>query len=90
VAFLLLKYAIKDFLEDQKFKNLSKYTLENYSLNLKEFQEFCTNHQIVDTSDIQPTLVKDYFHYIKNEKQNKAGTVNNKDSCVKNLFQLLN
>jgi integrase/recombinase XerD len=56
VAFLLLKYAIKDFLEDQKFKNLSKYTLENYSLNLKEFQEFCTNHQIVDTSDIQPAL----------------------------------
>jgi integrase/recombinase XerD len=72
-----------------KIESLPKYTLENDSLNLKEFQKFCTNHQIVDTSDIQPALIKNYFHYIKNEKQNKVGTVNNKIRVLKTFFNYL-
>lgn len=89
VTFLLLKYAVKDFIDDRSFKNLSKHTIESYTLTLKEFQEFCEKNQIQDTGEISQNTVKQYFHYIKNEKQNKVGTINNKIRIVKAFFNFL-
>jgi integrase/recombinase XerD len=55
---VLLKFAIKDFLDDREFKNLSKVTLAGYKLTLNEFHDYCVEAGVVDVTDLTPTTVK--------------------------------
>ena len=43
---MLLKYAVKDFLTEKKFKNLSKYTLDNYTRDLRMFSDYCLDQSV--------------------------------------------
>lgn len=52
--FLLLSFAIKDFLEDRQYSNVSEATLRNYRLTLKAFGEFCSEKELINVEEVTP------------------------------------
>jgi len=54
---MLLKFAIQDFIEDRKFRNLREETLEGYLKTLDQFHEYCVGRDVVRTEDITPNYV---------------------------------
>jgi integrase/recombinase XerD len=89
VVFLLLKFAVKDFVEDREYKNLSKNTIDTYSLTLKEFQSHCSHAGIVDVSEITGGTVKSYLVFLQKEKGNNPTTRNTKLRTLKAFFNYL-
>ncbi|MBM7703109.1 tyrosine-type recombinase/integrase [Metabacillus iocasae] len=82
VAFLLLKFAIQDFLDDRKFKNLSPTTISNYKDILGQFQLFCAENEVINVQDITSNVIKKYLlHYQK--VGNNSTTTNSKLQRVK-------
>lgn len=80
---MLLKFAIQDFMDDRKFKNLREETLEGYLKTLDQFHEFCVEREVVRTDDITPGVVKAYLTYCMEERGNKPGTINHKLHNIK-------
>lgn len=73
---MIIKYAIKEFIDDRKFKQLSSKTLSNYSNLLDEFYIYCIEQkEIVDVDDVMPTIVKSFLLSCQ-EKGNSPATVN--------------
>jgi len=86
---LLLKFAIKDFMDDREFKNLSKATLSQYDLTLKKFEEYCTRNEIVDVEDITTQTIKSYLLEVKTQRNNNPTTINTKLKNLKAFFNYL-
>lgn len=87
--FLLLKYAIKEFLDDRDFNNLSPRTINAYSMNLEKFHGYCVTKEVVDLSDITSSLFKEYLLYCKNELKNNPTTLNTKLRQLRTFFNYL-
>ncbi|MBM0064754.1 tyrosine-type recombinase/integrase [Alkalicoccobacillus gibsonii] len=86
---MLIKYAIKEFLDDRSFKNLSFYTIKMYKQNLLQFELFCvSNLEIIDTEQITARSIKLYLLSFK-EKNRKVSTINNKIRSIKAFFNYL-
>lgn len=76
-GFLLLKFAVLDFLDDREFKNVTPKTLQSYRDILKQFENFCLEHDVINVEDITTSIMKRYIlHYQK--KGNNATTTNSK------------
>ncbi|MFD2681145.1 tyrosine-type recombinase/integrase [Bacillus seohaeanensis] len=86
---MLLKYAIGDFIQEKQFNNLSNYTITTYRRNLTEFQNYCLNEKVINVNDITRVLVKSYLNYVREEKNNKVSTLNNKIRSLKSFFNFL-
>jgi len=86
---LLLKFAIKEFLDDRDFNNLSKATIGGYSLILEKFHDYCIEKETVEVSDITPSLIKQYLLYCKNELKNNPTTINTKLRGLRTFFNFL-
>ncbi|ADL07744.1 integrase family protein [Thermosediminibacter oceani DSM 16646] len=89
MVFILFKFAIQDFLDDRKFKNLSPETLKGYEITLKEFHNYCTDNNLIDTSDITPRVIKNYLIHCQNERSNNPVTLNHKIRNLKIFFNYL-
>lgn len=89
MVFLLLKFAIQDFLEDREFKNLAKSTIKGYELCFKKFEEYCSENEIVDVDDITTSTIKSYLLELKNEKSNNPTSINTKLKNLKAFFNYL-
>lgn len=87
--FLLLQFAIKDFLDDRKFNNASPVTIKGYSYDLNQFYTFITSKGKIDVEEITPRDVKEFFIYCKEELNNNAVTVNHKLTNLKAFFNYL-
>ncbi|WP_262172782.1 tyrosine-type recombinase/integrase [Saccharococcus sp. Marseille-Q5394] len=74
---MLLKFAIQDFLDDREFKNLTPKTIESYRGILKQFEYFCTKHEVLNVEDITVQLMKKYILYFQ-RKGNNPTTTNSK------------
>lgn len=61
MVFLLLKFAIQDFLDDRKFKNVSKTTMDDYKMQLGQFLKFCNDNKIVNVEDITQSTIKNFI-----------------------------
>ncbi|MDD3890173.1 MAG: phage integrase SAM-like domain-containing protein [Syntrophomonadaceae bacterium] len=85
----MIKFAIKEFLEEKKFKNVSLKTLQNYSETLTMFHTFCIKNEIVDLSDATQSIIKSYLRYCKNERNNKPVTLNSRLLTLKIFFNYL-
>lgn len=82
VVFLLLKFAIQDFLDDREFKNLSTTTIDSYKEILGQFLKFCNENEIVNVQDVTQNTVKTYL--LKYQKKgNNATTTNSKLQRIK-------
>lgn len=86
---MLLKFAIKDFIDEREFRQVSKKTLDNYTSLFKDFHEYCVENEIVDVSDITPTVIKSYLRNCQKEKGNSPTTLNTKLTALKTLFNYL-
>lgn len=86
---MLLKHAIKEFIEEKKFKNISPKTLSNYAETLTMFHAFCVQNEIVDLSDINQHTIKSYLRYCKNERNNKPVTINTRLLTLRIFFNYL-
>lgn len=85
----MLKYSIDEFIQEKKFSNLSHYTIKMYKTNLSEFESYCWSKEVINVNDTTRPLIKSYLHYIRDEKQNKVSTVNNKIRSLKCYFNYL-
>ncbi|GMA63148.1 site-specific integrase [Alicyclobacillus fastidiosus] len=83
---MLIKFAIKDFIDDRQLKNLSQHTISGYQRTLSEFHQFCVENSVVDTGDVTHSLVKRYFLYCQAERGNNAVTLNHKLINIRAFF----
>lgn len=74
---MLIKFAIEDFFDDRKFNNVTENTLTTYRYYLRDFQEFCHEHEVVNVEDITPNLVKNFLVTCQ-KKGNNATSINSK------------
>lgn len=86
---MLLKFAVKDFLDDREFKNVSSETITNYRNTLNEFHTYCVEQKMVDVSDVTGGSVKGYLLYCQKERKNNPTTINTKIRNLKVFFNYL-
>lgn len=84
--FLLLKFTIKDYLDDRKFNNCTSKTITSYANTLKQFQDFCITRDIVNVEDITATTVKAYLNYCIEERKNTPTSINHKIIDLRAFF----
>ena len=89
MVFLLLKFAIKDFIEDREFKNMAKETIRGYHLTLNEFHNYCIRNEIIDSQEVVPNVIKGYILYCQKERKNNPKTYNHKIINIKAFFNYL-
>ncbi|WAH39290.1 site-specific integrase [Alicyclobacillus dauci] len=82
----MIKFAIKDFLDDRRLKNLSPHTISGYQRTLGEFHQFCLDNGVVDTGHVTHPLVKTYFLHCQSERDNSAMTLNHKLINIRAFF----
>ena len=58
---MLLKFVIKDFLDDRRFNNLSKQSISSYENTLNDFHAFCVLQEGVNIEDITADITKSYL-----------------------------
>lgn len=86
---MLFKFAVKDFIEDREFKNLSPVTIENYQRTLNEFHDFCVDREIVDVTDVTPATIKSYLLHCQKERKNNPTSINTKLHNLKIFFNYM-
>lgn len=79
---MLLKFAIQDFLDDREFKNVTGTTMETYKILLKQFEDFCTENEIINVEDITQNTIKKYIIHFQ-KKGNNPSTTNTKLQRIK-------
>ncbi len=83
---MLLKFAVKDFLTEKKFKNLSRYTLDMYTRNLRMFSDYCLNQSVTLVTGVKRNHIKQFLYYCQEELGNVNSTINNKIRSLKAFF----
>lgn len=76
--YLLLKFALQDFIDDREFKNLSPKTIIGYKDILGQFVNYCNDNGLVNVQDITQNTIKKYLMYCKNELGNNPTSLNHK------------
>lgn len=86
---MLLKFAVKDFMDDREFRNLRPDALTSYRYTLQGFHDYCTKNEIVDTSDTTAATVKGYLMFCKKHSGNNSTTINHKLRNLRVFFGYL-
>lgn len=86
---MLLKFAVKDFLDDRAFRNVSAKTLENYKRTLDEFHSYCVANGIVNVGDVRPATVKGYLVECQRERGNSPSSLNHKLQNLRVFFNYM-
>lgn len=86
---MLLKFAVQDFLEDRRFKNLSPSTVNGYELFFQMFENYCLEKEIIDIDEITANTIKGFLLYLKNDKKNNPTSINTKLKNLKTFFNYL-
>lgn len=76
--YLLLKFALQDFIDDREFKNLSPKTIIGYKDILGQFVNYCNDNELVNVQDITQNTIKKYLMYCKSELGNNPTSLNHK------------
>lgn len=86
---MLLKFAIRDFVEDRELRNLSPVTLTGYRRTLDEFHSFCIEKEITNVEDVTINHIKSYLLYCQKERNNNARTLNHKFGNLRIFFNYM-
>lgn len=86
---MLLKFAIKEFLEEKELANLSPKSISSYAFTLKEFETFCLGKNVLNAEEVSPGVMKEYLLYCKNERGNRPASLNHKIKNLRTLFNWL-
>lgn len=88
MAFLLLKFAYQDFIDEKQFNNVTEKTLKNYEQTLSRFIEHCHNDKVLNVNEVTKGTVKSFLR----EEQlsgNMPGTINTKIMRINAFFNYL-
>lgn len=88
VVFLLLKFAIQDFLEEKEYENLSDTTIQSYKDVFRQFEDYCTSKEIVNVEDISTRTIKNYIKWCM-KRGNNATSTNSKLRRLKTFFNYM-
>lgn len=83
--FVLLKFAIQDFIDDRKYNNSSKANITNIHYALKGFYDYCTEQELLNIEEINDEHVKAYM-MSRHNKGDKPSTLNTRLLRIRSLF----
>lgn len=83
---MLLKFAIKDFLDDRKFNNCSPQTITSYMYTLNQFYDYCIKSDVVRVEDVTGSPVKFYLTMCQDQLKNNPTTINHKIIDLRAFF----
>lgn len=86
---MLFKFAIKDFLDDRKLKNLSPATIKSYENTLEHFHRYLTQNEKVNVEDVTQADIKGYLMYCREEGENRPTSLNHKIGNLKVFFNYM-
>ena len=79
---------LMDIYEKMKFDmqlcGMSTISQKNYLIHVKKFAEYC--NEPIDETDLND--VRNYLHYLRNQRGLNIGTVNFYHTCIKFLFEM--
>lgn len=67
---MLIKFAIKDFIDDREFKNVSNATITRYIGALNENQSYFAEQEVINVDEVTHNLIKKYLLTCQASKQN--------------------
>jgi integrase/recombinase XerD len=86
---MLIRFAMKEFLSEKEFENLSKNTLRGYEMLFEDFQKYCEGNGLERVDDLTSRALKSYLNYCKNEKGNNPTSINTKRKQFRAFFNFL-
>lgn len=86
---MLIKFAIKDFIDDREFKNISPVTIGRYTGALNEVQSYFAEQEIINVNEVTPNLIKKYLIHCQNVRNNNPTTLNSKLRTLKTFFNYM-
>lgn len=86
-----LKNSFQEFTRHlQTEKNISRYTVENYNSDLYIFYNYLVNYNIeLDVKLINKHILKQYFQFLKFDKEYATSTMRRKIHCLSSYFKFL-
>ncbi|GAQ26033.1 tyrosine-type recombinase/integrase [Tepidanaerobacter syntrophicus] len=86
---MLFKFAIKDFLDDRKLKNLSPATIKSYEVTLEHFHRYLTQNEKINVEDVTQADIKSYLISCREEGGNRPTSLNHKIGNLKVFFNYM-
>jgi integrase/recombinase XerD len=86
---MLIRFAMKEFLSEKEFENLSKNTLKAYQMLFNDFEKWCEGNGLERVDDLTSRALKSYLNYCKNEKGNNPTSINTKRKQFRAFFNFL-
>lgn len=86
---MLIKFAVQDFMDERELMNVSENTLICYRSFFREFQSWLRENDIMDASDINTPVIKQYLMHCKRVRNNNPNTINTKLKNLKAFFNHL-
>lgn len=86
---MLIRMAVKEFLSEKEFENISKSTLRSYEIFFNGFLGWCEENELERIDQLTTRTLKGYLHYMKMERDNNPTSVNTKRKRLKTFFNFL-
>lgn len=86
---MLIRFAMKEFLSEKEFENLSQNTLKGYKMLFDDFEKYCEGNGLERVEDLTSRALKGYLNYCKNEKGNNPTSINTKRKQFRAFFNFL-
>jgi integrase/recombinase XerD len=86
---MLIRFAMKEFLSEKEFENLSENTLKAYGMLFDDFQKYCEGNGLERINDVTSRVLKGYLNMCKNKKGNNPTSINTKRKLFRAFFNFL-
>jgi integrase/recombinase XerD len=86
---MLIRFAIKEFLSEKEYENLSQNTLKAYQMLFDDFLIWCEGEDYTRITDITSRALKNYLTLCKTEKGNNPTSLNTKRRQFRAFFNFL-
>ncbi|MBL5833283.1 tyrosine-type recombinase/integrase [Bacillus sporothermodurans] len=86
---MLIRFAMKEFLSEKEFENLSQNTLKGYNMLFEDFLEWCDEQGYERIEKVTSRALKSYLNVCKTEKGNNPTSINTKRKQFRAFFNFL-
>lgn len=86
---MLIRFAVKEFMSEKEFENVSPNTLKAYSMLFEDFLEWCEGQGYERINELTSRSLKSYLLMCKTEKGNNATSINTKRKLFRTWFNFL-